>query len=136
MSEQNNTAVVQSVYDAFNKGDLDTVLANIDPKAEWIDHGPESVPYFGNFSGRIPEFFDVVAGSVMDGRVAIDQYVASGNIVVTRGRWIATVRSTGAKINADIAHFFTVRDGKITSWIGYGDTAAVLAAHTGKAAAA
>jgi ketosteroid isomerase-like protein len=33
-------------------------------------------------------------------------------------------------------HVFTLRDGKIASWNGYGDTAAVIAAHTGKAMSA
>jgi ketosteroid isomerase-like protein len=55
---------------------------------------------------------------------------------VTEGRYTATVRITGAKIDARIAHIFTVRDGKVASWRGYGDTAAVLAAHMGKAASA
>jgi ketosteroid isomerase-like protein len=134
MSEQDNTAVVQRAYEAFNRGDLQAVLANVAPNAEWIDHGPAAVPYFGNFSGRIAEFFQAIGNTTTDGRVDIDKYIASGDTVVARGRWMATVRSTGAKINSDLIHFFTVRDGKVTSWNGYGDTAAVLTAHTGKAA--
>jgi len=133
MSEQNNTTIVQAVYDAFNRGDLQTVLAIVAPNAEWIDHGPAGVPYYGNFTGRLVEFFQAIGGSVTDGSVVIDQYVASGDTVVARGRWSATVRSTGAKINADLIHFSTVRDGKIVAWHGYGDTAAIMAAHTGKA---
>jgi len=136
MSEQNNTAVVRKVYDAFNTGDLQTVLASIAPNAEWINHGPSAVPYFGNFGGRIAEFFQAIRDSITEGGVAIDQYLATGDTIVTRGQWRATVRGTAAKINADIVHFFTLRDGLITSWNGYGDTAAVLAAHTGNAASA
>ena len=60
--------------------------------------------------------------------------VASGDTVVTRGRWNAIVRTNGAKIDADMVHFFKLHDGKITSWKGYSDTAAVLAGHIGKAA--
>ena len=136
MSEQSNTAVVQKVYDAFNAGDLQTVLANIAPDAEWINHGPSAVPYFGTFTGRIAEFFAAIGDTVTSGSAAIDQYLASGDTIVARGRWRATVRGTGAKIDADIVHFFAIRDGKIMSWNGYGDTAAVLAAHTGKTASA
>jgi uncharacterized protein len=136
MSEQSNTALVDKVYDAFNRGDLRTILENVDPNAEWIDHGPASVPYYGNFSGRIGAFFQAIGDDVTEGRVTIEQYIAAGGTVVARGRWKATVRSTGAKIDADLVHFFTVSGDKITSWNGYGDTAADLAAHTVKAASA
>jgi ketosteroid isomerase-like protein len=136
MSEQSNTALVDKVYDAFNRGDMPTILANVDPNAEWINNGPASVPYYGNFSGRIGEFFQAIGDDVTDGSVIIEQYIASGDTVVARGRWRATVRSTGAKIDADVVHFFIVSGDKITSWKGYGDTAADLAAHTAKAASA
>ena|SRR5258708_399829 len=136
MSEQSNTDLVQKIYDAFNRGDMQTILANVAPNAEFIDHGPAAVPYYGDFSGRVAEFFQAIGDDVTDGSVAIDQYIASSDTVVARGRWRATVRNTGTKVDADIIHFFTVLDGKVTSWNGYGDTAADLAAHTGKAASA
>jgi ketosteroid isomerase-like protein len=136
MSEQSNIALVQKIYDAFNKGDMQTILANVAPTAEFINHGPAKVPYYGDFSGRMGEFFQAIGDDVTDGSVAIDQYIASGDTVVARGRWRATVRSTGAKIDADLVHFFTMSGDKITSWNGYGDTAADLAAHTVKTASA
>jgi hypothetical protein len=136
MSEQANTAVIQTMYTGFNSGDIQTILANVAPNAEWVDYGPGAVPYFGDFTGRIADFFKAIGESTTGGNVAIDQYIASGDIVVTQGQYTATVRTTGATIDAPIAHIFTLRDGKVTSWKGYGDTAAVLAAHTGKAASA
>jgi uncharacterized protein len=136
MSERDNRAMVQKLYEAFNRGDLETVLASVAPNAEWVDHGPAAVPYYGDFSGRIGEFFQAIGASVAGGSVAIDEYIASGDTVVTRGRWVATARSTGAGIDADMIHFWTLRGGKVTNWHGYGDTAAVLVAHTGKAASA
>lgn len=51
-------------------------------------------------------------------------------------RYTAKVRSTGAKIDTPVAHIFTVRNGKVTRWIGFSDSAAVAAAHTGAAASA
>jgi uncharacterized protein len=136
MSDRSNTAVIQTIYAAFNRGDVQEVLANLSPTAEWVNHGPAVVPYFGNFAGRIVDFFKAIGESTTGGAVAIDTYIASGDTVVTQGRYTATVRSTGIKIDAPIAQVFTLRDGKVTSWTGYGDTAAVVAAHTGKAASA
>ena len=136
MSEQSNTALIQSLYAAFNSGDIQTLLANVAANAEWSNNGPSAVPYCGDFSGRPADFFNAIGGSITDGNVTIDRWTAAGETVVTEGRYTATVRSTGAKIDARIAHIFTVRDGKVASWRGYGDTAAVLAAHMGKAASA
>jgi ketosteroid isomerase-like protein len=44
---QSNTAVIQNVYAAFNRGDIQTVLANVESNAEWVNYGPSSVPYSG-----------------------------------------------------------------------------------------
>jgi ketosteroid isomerase-like protein len=136
MSEQANTAVIQTIYNAFNRGEIQTILSNSAENAEWVNYGPSAVPYFGNFTARIPDFFKAIGESTTGGSVVIDRYVVSGEVVVTEGRYTATVRNTGAKINAPIAHVFTLRDGKVTSWKGYSDSAAVVAAHTGKAASA
>jgi ketosteroid isomerase-like protein len=136
MSEQTNTATLQSVYAAFNSGDIQGVLANVDSNAKWVNYGPSPIPYCGEFSGRIPDFFAAIGATTTGGNVAIDRYIASGDIVVTQGRYTATVRGTAAKLDSPIAHNFTFRNGKITSWTGYSDTAAILAAHTGKSVSA
>lgn len=136
MNEQANAAVIQTIYTAFNQGDIQTILSNLAQNAEWVNHGPSAVPYFGDFSARIPDFFKAIGESTTGASVAIDRHIASGEVVVTEGRYTATARNTGAKINAPIAHIFTLRDGKVTSWKGYADTAAVLAGHTGKVASA
>ncbi len=133
MSEQANAAVIQKTYAAFNSGDIQGVLANLDSNANWINYGPAAVPYFGDFTGRIADFFTAIGQTDLGGNVAIDRYIASGDTVVSQGRYTATVRSTGVKFDEPIVHVFTLRDGKIASWNGYGDTAAVIAAHTGKA---
>ncbi len=133
---QSNTAVIQNVYAAFNRGDTQTVLANVASNAEWVNYGPSSVPYFGNFTGRITDFFQAIGQSTKDGNVAVDRYIEAGDNVIAEARWTATVKDTGGRIDAPIAHVFTLRDGKVSSWRGYSDSAAVVAAHIGKTATA
>lgn len=135
-TSQANIAVIQTTYAAFNRGDIPVLLANLGPNAEWINYGAAAVPYFGSFTGRIADFFNAIGESTSGGSVAIDRYIASGDMVITEGRYTATARGTEARIDAPIAHIFTLRDGKVTSWGGYGDTAAVLAAHTARGASA
>ena len=133
---QSNSAVIQDVYAAFNRGDIRSVLGNVESNAEWVNYGPSSVPYCGTFTGRITDFFQAIGQSTTSGNVAIDRYIEAADNVITEGRWTATVKDTGGRIDARIAHIFTLRDGKISSWRGYSDTASVAAAHSGKGASA
>ena len=136
MAEQDNVAVIKKIYAAFSTGDIQTVLNNVDSNAEWINHGPQSVPYMGTFTGKIPAFFKGIGDSTTEAKVVADTFIAQGDRVVSMARYSATVRGTGAKIDTPLAHVFTVRNGKVTSWIGFSDTAAVAAAHAGTAASA
>jgi uncharacterized protein len=133
---ESNTAVIQNVYSAFNQGDIKAVLANVDVSAEWVNHGPSSVPYFGDFTGRITEFFEAIGQSTTNGNVAVHRYMEAGENVITEARWTATVKASGVRIDAPVVHVFTLRGGKVSSWRGYADTAAVAAAHAGNKAAA
>jgi hypothetical protein len=36
------------LYTAFSTGDIQTILDNVNSNAEWINHGPETIPYAGN----------------------------------------------------------------------------------------
>jgi uncharacterized protein len=137
MNPQDNVAVIRRTYDAFAAGDVKAILENVAEKAEWINHGPEAIPYAGSWPGkaRIRDFFRAIGESTTGGKVMADNFVAAGDAVVVTGRFLASVRNTGAEIDTPIAHVFTVRDGKITRWEGFSDTARVADAHKGKAAA-
>jgi ketosteroid isomerase-like protein len=124
------------MYDAFGAGGVPTILNSVAPDAEWINYGPSTVPYMGSFKGRVAAFFQAIGETTTGGKVTADKYFAEGETVVTLDRYTATVRGTGAKIDSPIGHIFTVRGGKVTSWIGFSDSAAVAAAHSGAASSA
>ena len=137
MSDRDNVALIRKMYTAFGAGDVQTLLDSVSDNAEWINHGPNTIPYAGSFAGkaRIREFFQAIAQSTTGGQVVAGDFTASGETVVATGRYRATVKNTGTQIDTPIAHLFTVRNGKVVKWIGFSDTAQVAAAHTGKAAA-
>lgn len=134
--EDGNVALIRKIYDAFSAGDIQTILDMAAPNAEWINYGPSTVPYFGNFTGRLTSFFQGIGDTTTDAKVVADKFMVQGDTVVALARYTAKVRNTGANIDTPLAHFFTVRDGKVTSWIGFSDTAAVAAAHAGAASSA
>jgi ketosteroid isomerase-like protein len=136
MHEQDNVAVIQKLYAAFGSGDIQTILDTVAANAEWVNYGPSTIPYAGNFTGQIAAFFQAIGESTTDAKVVPDRFIAQGDSVLSIGRYIATVRSTHARIETPVAHLFTVKNGTVTSWVGFSDSAAVAAAHTGTAASA
>lgn len=133
---EDNVHLIQKLYTAFGAGDIQTILNSIEPGAEWINYGPAAIPYAGNFSGRVLAFFQAIAGSVTDGKILPERFVAQNDSVVALGRYTSTVQSTGAKIDTPIVHLWTIRNGKVTSFISLTDSASVAAAHTATAASA
>jgi ketosteroid isomerase-like protein len=52
------------------------------------------------------------------------EFIAQGDRVVALGTYAATVRETGRSYETDWVHVFTVKDGKITSFNEFFDSAA------------
>jgi len=139
MNEQDNIGIIRKIYVAFGAGDVQTILDAVTDDAAWINHGPATIPYAGSRSGKaqVREFFQAIADATTRAKVIPENFVAQGDVVVATGRYQATVRDTGAAIDTPLAHFFTIRNGKIARWEGFSDSAQVAAAHSmGKAAGA
>ena len=46
-----NLAIVQNAYQAFGRGDIESVVAALDPDIEWIEGEIEGLPYAGPHHG-------------------------------------------------------------------------------------
>jgi uncharacterized protein len=123
MSE--NVETVRGVYEALARGDVPAVLAVLDENVEW--HEAEHITFWpgGPFMGRqavldgvfarIPQDFD---GFTID----IGRIVGCGDTVLVEARYRATVRATGKPLDAQVAHVWDLRDGKVVHWQQYSDT--------------
>jgi len=132
MAQAENTKLVQSLYDAFAQGNVQYILERVTEDVEWVNEGPESIPYAGRFRGRaeVKRFFEQIGGAVQGAKVTAQEFIATEDQVVALGRFTATATATGKKIDAALAHVFTIRGGKISRWLGYGDTARVAEAYS------
>jgi uncharacterized protein len=135
MAPEDNVALIRTIYSAFGAGDVKTILENVSPNAQWVNHGPETVPYAGDFTGRINDFFQAIGQSTTGGKVTPQKFIAQDDTVVSIGRYTASVQNSGAQIDSPVAHIFIVSGGKVTSWTGFSDSAAVAAAHGSSIAA-
>ncbi|HMQ03715.1 MAG TPA: nuclear transport factor 2 family protein [Pyrinomonadaceae bacterium] len=130
MNEDANTATIRNCYEKFSQGDITGLLEHISEDIDFAVPEVENAPYGGIWHGRsdVERFFELVelAEDLTDFEVR--EYIAQGDRVVVLGRSTATVRSTGRHYSTEWVHVHTVREGRITSFVEYFDTAAALRA--------
>lgn len=138
MNENNNTALIQTMYAAFGRGDVQAILDQLAPDVEWTLDGPAIIPYTGKKVGhaQVLTFFQALATTQDQPKLTIDRYIAQGDDVATIGRFSATVKATGKRFDCAVAHVFTIRNGKITKFLDFVDTAQMADAYVSASAAA
>jgi uncharacterized protein len=138
MNEQANTELVHKLYAAFERGDIQMILDNLTPDVRWVCEGDSRVPYSGTRTGpaQVLGFFQLLGGTQENQKLTTTGTIAQGDKVATYGRYSGTVKSTGKQFDAFVAHFFTFRDGKVSEFLDYGDTAQLADAYAMNAAAA
>lgn len=131
MSTEENKRVVQSIFEAFGRGDVPGVLAHLAEDVEWSAPGPSSVPYLGERRGHggATEFFVQLGTNVDFEYFEPGAFVAEGDRVVALGRERGKVKGTGKTFDNEWALVFTFGGGgKVTRFQLYENTAAVAEA--------
>jgi ketosteroid isomerase-like protein len=117
--------LVKDLYAAFGRGDVAAVLGAFDAAIEWQE--AEGVVYADGNPYVGPQ---AVAAGVF-GRILADvdnfairpvNIIDGGDTVVSEGRYTGTCRATGTPLDAQFAHVWQVRDGKIVRFQQYTDT--------------
>jgi len=131
MSEADNTKVVQEAYAAFGRGDVQSILDRLDDGIVWqgVYGAASNVPMAGERRGKpaVAEFFKLVATHVNFSRFEPKEFVATGDKVVTLGHYTAKT-SANKEFDSDFAMVFTMRNGKVTKFQEFLNTAALNAA--------
>ena len=130
MSEQ-NTAIAQQAYENFKTGNIPALLDQMSDEVTWELPEVEGVPISGRRNGRdsVREFFAMVARDQEVIEFEPREFVAQGDKVVSLGHYRWRVKDTGREFASNFAHVFTIRDGKVTGFREYFDSAAVAAAY-------
>ncbi len=138
MNAQTNVEIVEKAYADFARGDAAAILAALTEDVTWTMEGPEILPYAGTSVGpaSVAKFFEALATTQSEHKLTMTEFVSEGDRVASFGRYAAVVNATGKRFDSAVAHVFTIRDGKISRFQDYGDTAAMAAAYVGTAGAA
>jgi uncharacterized protein len=122
-----NVEVIGELYGAFGRGDIAAVLGAMDPNIEWRE--AEGNPYepSGNAwvgPDAIVQNLFVKLGTEWDAfTVNPKEFHDAGDTVVVEARYTGTHLATGKSLDAQVCHVFRVRDGKVTSFQQFVDTA-------------
>ena len=122
-----NVKIMQDLYEAFGRGDVGTVLAGMDPNIEWREaegnpYQPSGEPWIG--PDAIVNNLFVKLGTEWDGfGVHPKEFHDAGDTVVVEGRYSGSFKATGKNLDAQMTHVWRLRDGKVTSFQQYVDTA-------------
>lgn len=125
-----NVKLMKSLYDAFGRGEIPTVLGAMSPGIKW--HQAESNPYMPSgeaFVGPDAVLKNVFMrlGAEWDGfAVHPKSFYGAGDSVIAEGRYSGTYKATGKSMDTQFCHVWDVKDGKVTRFQQYVDTAKLL----------
>jgi ketosteroid isomerase-like protein len=122
-TQRSNVETVQTVYEGFNAGDLESVLATMADDIEWVE--PLGFVFGGTYHGpnAVRENVFVPAMEEFETfRVEPDRFIDGGDTVVALGTFYATTES-GEEVESPFAHVNELHDGHITRFVNYTDTA-------------
>src|SRR5579884_4179829 len=113
---QANILTAQSLYAAFVRGDIATVLAGSTPDVEWHAGGrQEDFPTFGPRKGlqQVQDFFETVAQLERFTEFSPKELYSDGDKVFALGSLSITLTSNGRQLRSEWVHVITFRNGKI-----------------------
>ena len=121
-----NVDFIKSLYEAFAKGEVESVLGSMADDIEWWE--AEGNPWFpGRPFVGVPAIVEGVfmrIGSELEGfEITPERFLADGDEVVMIGRYRAKQGiATGQPLDAQALHLWTVRDGKVARFQQFVDT--------------
>lgn len=133
MPEQENVQQVQALYAAFGRGDIPAFMDALADDVEWVIPYPTDIPNGGTYHGKagIQKWLGLTMANVQFKALEPHEYIAQGDKVVVLLHAVATIKRTGRDVDQEVAHVWTLRDGKIACQYAYEDTAAVVEAYHG-----
>jgi ketosteroid isomerase-like protein len=128
-TSQEPLALVSGIYEAFERGDFQAVLAACDPEIEWIANAEDTLPWSrGVYHGRegVGQYFADFNRYVEDTRVEVEELLPSSENVVAIGYIHARPHGADRDYRARFAQVWTVRNNKAVRLQGIVDTMAVV----------
>ncbi len=126
VSSPNNLTVIQELYNNFGKGDVPAVIAVLDANVIWNEAEgnawADGNPYKGPDAVLNGVFARVGSDYEYFKTANVQLHEMSNNQVLATMRYKGKLKKNGAVIDAQAAHYWTLKDGKIIGFQQYVDT--------------
>lgn len=121
-----NLAIMEQAHEDFARGDVPAVLALFDGDIHWYE--AEGNPWWQGQPAVGPaqvvaQVFARIAEEFDDFTVRPVRTVGCGDTVLAEVRYAGTGKATGLALDAQAAHVWDLRDGKVVRFQQYADTA-------------
>ncbi len=121
-----NAKTIESAYAAFANNDPTVLFGAMTPDVVWNEAKGNPLadrnPYVG--AQAIGEgVFGRLLAAINNFAAVPDHIVDGGNDVVVLGRYLGTMKHSGADLDAPFCHAYRFNEGKIVSFQQYTDTA-------------
>ncbi len=121
-----NTEIISGLYNSFEEGNLEAVLAGMNPDIVWNEaenfiYGDKN-PYIGPDSIVSGVFARLGAEWEYWNLEGINLDALGEDGVLAQGRYKAKNKANGKELNAQFAHVWRLKDGKVSSFQQYTDT--------------
>ena len=112
-------------YASVHAGDFDRLFDVMADDCVIEFYGPSVIPFAGTYVGKekCRIFFNHVAYDVEIEQFDQNEFIAGDEQVAVIGVLAMTLKATGRRYSADYAHILTVRNGKVTRFRDFQDTA-------------
>ena len=129
MSEHQNLDVVRRMYAAFGRGDLEGIVASLDPQVTWRTPGAPDLPTAGLRHGvpAVREFFGLLLNTLDIADFQPQDFLAAGDKVVVLGTSREGPKGTGRLVDFRWVHVFTFRNGRIAAFEEPADVSELVA---------
>lgn len=119
---QPDVNIVQSIYDAFDGGDIDSIVDLLDD--DFVATVDDDLPWSGTYHGPAG-FRDLIDRIEAVVRVSFesDEYITTDHVVAQIGTGVADVVVSGRHFTFREIHIWGLREGKVVSFYNYSDTA-------------
>jgi len=128
---------VKEIYAAFGRGDIATILASLTDDVRWEFEAPAELSWSGirRSPQEVGGFFSGIAAEHAEPKLEMTEFFSTDDAVAAFGRYQATVKATGIRVDTPVAHYFKFRDGKIVRYINVINSGAFVEANRATAAA-
>jgi uncharacterized protein len=123
---------IKDIYAAFGRGDIATILASLTDDVSWEFEAPAELSWSGirHTPREVSGFFSGIDAEHADPKLEMTEFFSTDDAVAAFGRYQATVKATGVRVDTPVAHYFKFRDGKIARYINIINSGAFMEANS------